>query len=314
MDRKAIREAYGEELLELGRKRKEIVVLEADVGNSSRSIVFGKEFPERYFNVGIAEANMAAIAAGMATTGKIPFINAFAAFLELRAGDPIRSLISYMNLNVKIAGAYAGLSAAFDGATHHAITDIAFMRAIPNMTVVSVADAVETKKAIEAIVEYEGPVYIRLSKAELPVIFNEENYSFELGKAVQLTEGNDVTIFSTGCMTSKSLAAALQLRSKGIRARVVNIHTIKPLDKECIIKCAQETGAIATAEEHNIYGGLGGAISEVISQEYPVPLEIVGIMDCFTESGSYTDLIKKFGLETEDIEEAVKSVLHKKYK
>lgn len=312
MNKKSIRGAYGEKLLEMGELNNNLVVLEADVGNSSRSILFGEKYPERYFNVGIAEANMTAMAAGFATTGKTPFVNAFAAFMMLRAGDPIRSLIAYMNLNVKLAGAYSGLSAAYDGATHHSISDIAFMRSLPNMTVISVSDAVETHKAMEKIVEYVGPVYLRLSRAEVPVIFDEKTYDFKIGMAVQMADGNDVTVFSTGCMTQKALCAAENLRGKGIKARVVNIHTIKPIDRDYIIRCAHETGAVVTAEEHSIYGGLGSAVAEVITKEYPVPMEFVGINDCFAESGAYETLMQKYGLEAENIEYAVKKVLMRK--
>ena len=207
----AIRDAYGEALKELGAKNKDVIVLDADVSNSSKSSLFGAQYPDRFFNVGIAEANMVAMAAGMSTSGKIPFINTFAAFVVLRAGDPVRSLIAYTRLNVKLAGTYAGLSDSYDGASHHSIIDIAFMRALPNMTVVSVADAIETKKAVQAIAEYNGPVYLRLSRAEVPTIF-DNSYKFELGKGMQLTEGNDVAIIATGYMVQKSLEAAEQLK------------------------------------------------------------------------------------------------------
>lgn len=308
---KAIRDAYGEALAKIGGEMKDIVVLDADVASSSKSGIFGKQYPDRFFNVGIAEANMVAMAAGLSTAGKIPFVNTFAAFMVLRGGDPVRSLIAYTNLNVKLAGTYAGLSDSYDGASHHAIADIAFMRALPNMTVVSVADAVETEKAVKAVAEYEGPVYLRLSRAAVPIIF-DENYKFELGKGVQLTEGNDVTIIATGYMVTKSLEAAEQLKSKGIKARVINIHTIKPIDKDLIVKCAQETGAVVTAEEHNIYGGLGGAVAEVLGKEYPVPMEIIGVKDTFTESGDYEQLLSKYGLDAAAIIEGVETVLKRK--
>ncbi|MBZ4645921.1 MAG: transketolase [Petroclostridium sp.] len=310
-DKKAIRDAYGEVLVKIGRENKNVVVLDADVASSSKSILFGKEFPDRFFNVGIAEANMAAMAAGLATTGKIPFVNTFAAFMVLRAADPIRSLISYTNLNVKLAGTYAGLSDSYDGASHHAIADIAFMRALPNMTVISVADAVETEMATRAVVDYKGPVYLRLSRAEVPIIF-DTSYNFEIGKGVQLTDGNDVTIVATGYMVQKALEAADQLKAKGIKARVVNIHTIKPIDKELLVKCAQETGAVVTAEEHNIYGGLGAAVAEVLTKEYPVPMEYVGVQDVFAESGDYEQLLKKYGLSAENIVYKVESVVKRK--
>lgn len=308
----AIRDAYGQTLLQIGEENKDIIALEADVGSSSKSILFGKQYPERYFNVGIAESNMAAMAAGFATTGKIPFINTFAAFMVLRAGDPIRSLIAYSVLNVKIAGTYAGLSDSYDGASHHAISDIALMRALPNMTVISVADAVETDLATRAVANYDGPVYLRLSRASVPVIFDKETYQFEIGKGIQMVDGDDVTIIATGYMLIKALEAAEQLKNKGISARVINIHTIKPIDSDLIVKCARETGAIVTVEEHNIYGGLGSAVSEVLIKEFPVPTEIIGIEDTFTESGDYEQLLLKYGLSSENIIDKVENILTKK--
>ena len=307
-NKKAIRDVYGEVLVEIGEENKDVVVLEADVGSSSKSILFGKRFPDRYFNVGIAEANMAAMAAGLATAKKIPFANTFAAFMVLRAGDPVRSLIAYTNLNVKLAGTYAGLSDSYDGASHHAIADIAFMRALPNMTVISVADAVETALATRAAAAFEGPVYLRLSRAVVPTIF-DDRYKFEIGKGVQLTEGNDISIVATGYMVHKALEAAEVLKSRGIKARVVNMHTIKPIDKELLIKCAGETGAVVTAEEHNIYGGLGSAVAEVLAKEYPVPMGFVGIEDRFTESGDYEQLLKKYGLSAENIVNEVERLI-----
>ena len=307
----AIREAYGEALKELGAKNKNVVVLDADVSSSSKSSLFGAQYPDRFFNVGIAEANMVAMAAGMSTSGKIPFVNTFAAFIVLRGADPVRSLIAYEKLNVKLAGAYAGLSDSYDGASHHSIMDIAFMRALPNMTVVSVADAVETKKAVQTIAEYNGPVYLRLSRAEVPTIF-DDSYKFELGKGVQLTEGNDVTILATGYMVQKSLEAAKQLKEKGINVRIINIHTIKPIDKELIIECAKETGAVVTVEEHSIYGGLGSAVAEVLIKEYPVPMEIIGIQDTFSETGAYELLLNKYGLCPENIINIVQKVMKRK--
>ena len=311
-DKKAIRDAYGEVLAKLGEENDNIIALEADVGSSSKSILFGKKYPDRYFNVGIAEANMAAMAAGFAAAGKIPFVNTFAAFMVLRAGDPVRSLIAYTNLNVKLAGTYAGLSDSYDGASHHAIADIAFMRALPNMTVISVADAVETELATRAAAAFEGPVYLRLSRAEVPIIFNKENYHFEIGKGVLLTQGDDVTIAATGYMVQKAVEAAERLKANGVRARVVNMHTIKPIDRELLIRCARETGAVVTVEEHNIYGGLGSAAAEVLSKEYPVPMEVVGIEDTFTESGDYEQLLKKYGLSVENIMHSVKKVMKRK--
>ncbi len=307
----AIRDAYGEALLKIGGENKDIVVLEADVGSSSKSILFGKEYPERYFNVGISEGNMVAMGAGFAAAGKTVFVNTFATFLTLRAGDPVNSLVAYTNLNVKLAGTYAGLSDSYDGASHHAISDIALMRSLPNMTVISVCDAVETAKAVKAVADYNGAVYLRLSRAPVETIF-DESYNFEIGKGVQLTEGSDVTIVATGYMVQKSLEAAKLLKEKGISARVLDIHTIKPIDEELLVKCAKETGAIVTAEEHNVIGGLGGAVSEVLIKEYPVPMEFVGVEDQYAESGDYELLLEKYGLSANNIVSKVEKVLKKK--
>ena len=282
---KSIRDAYGEALLQLGRENDRIVALDADVGGSSKSILFGREFPERYFDVGIAEANMTAMAAGMTSFGKIPFVNTFAAFIVLRAADPVRSLICYTGLNVKLAGTYSGLSDSYDGASHHSIADIAFFRAMPNLTVLSVADAVETGAATRAAAAAAGPVYLRLSRAEVPVIYDKKNFDFQIGRGIRLTDGDDVTIAATGNMVSPALEAAKLLGARGIRARVLDIHTIKPLDTELIVKCAKETGCFVTAEEHNIYGGLGSAVAEALVKTVPVPVEMVGINDRFGESG-----------------------------
>ena len=310
--KKAIRDVYGDTLAQLGRENPDIVALAADVGSSSKSIVFGREFPKRYFNVGVAEANMVAMAAGLATAGKIPFANTFAAFMVLRAADPVRSLIAYTGLNVKLAGTYAGLSDSYDGASHHAIADIAFMRALPNMTVVSVSDPVEAELATRAVAEFKGPVYLRLSRAEVPVVLDKATYKFEIGKGVTLREGNDLTIVATGYMLVKALEAAEILADKGIRARVVNIHTIKPIDRELLIACARKTGAIVTAEEHNVYGGLGSAVAEVLSQGCPVPMEVVGVNDTFTESGDYEKLLAKYGLSAANIVTHAEKVLKRK--
>ena len=310
--KKAIRDVYGDTLAQLGRENPDIVALDADVGSSSKSIVFGKEFPKRYFNVGVAEANMVAMAAGLATAGKIPFANTFAAFMVLRAADPVRSLIAYTGLNVKLAGTYAGLSDSYDGASHHAIADIAFMRALPNMTVVSVSDPVEAELATRAAAEFKGPVYLRLSRAEVPVVLDKATYTFEIGKGVTLREGSDLTLVATGYMLIKAIEAAELLAAKGIKARVVNIHTIKPIDRDLLIACAKETGAIVTAEEHNVYGGLGSAVAEVLSQSCPVPMEVVGVNDTFTESGDYEKLLAKYGLSAVNIVAHAEKVLKRK--
>lgn len=310
--KRAIRDVYGETLAQLGRENKDIVALEADVGSSSKSIVFGKEFPKRYFNVGVAEANMVAVAAGLATTGKIPFANTFAAFMVLRAADPVRSLVAYTKLNVKLAGTYAGLSDSYDGASHHAIADIAFMRALPNMTVISVSDPIEAELATRAAAAFKGPVYLRLSRAEVPVVLDKASYDFKIGKGVTLVDGGDLTIVATGYMLIKALEAAQMLVAQGIKARVVNIHTIKPIDRELLIACARETGAIVTAEEHSVFGGLGSAVSEVLATNCPVPIEFVGIEDTFTESGDYEKLLTKYGLSAAHIVARAQKVLKRK--
>lgn len=310
--KRAIRDVYGETLAQLGEENPDIVALDADVGSSSKSILFGKAFPGRYFNVGIAEANMVAMAAGLAAAGKIPFANTFAAFMVLRAADPVRSLIAYTGLNVKLAGAYAGLSDSYDGASHHAIADIAFMRALPNMTVVSVADPVEAELATRAAAAFRGPLYLRLSRAEAPVIFDRARYAFEIGKGVVVHEGGDLTLVATGYMLAKALEAADMLAKKGIRARVVNFHTIKPIDVDLLLACARETGAIVTAEEHNVRGGLGSAVAETLAKHCPVPQEFVGIEDTFTESGDYEKLLAKYGLSAAHIADKAEKVLRRK--
>lgn len=310
--KKAIRDVYGETLAQLGKENPDIVALDADVGSSSKSIVFGKAFPERYFNVGVAEANMVAMAAGLATAGKIPFANTFAAFMVLRAADPVRSLIAYTGLNVKLAGTYAGLSDSYDGASHHAIADLSFMRALPNMTVVSVSDPVEAELATRAAAEFKGPLYLRLSRAEVPVVFDKSTYDFQIGKGVVVCEGSDLTIVATGYMVVKALDAAEKLAAKGIRARVVNIHTIKPIDVDLLLACARETGAIVTAEEHNVHGGLGSAVAEVLAKHCPVPQEFVGVEDTFTESGDYEKLLVKYGLSAANIMDKAEKVLRRK--
>lgn len=310
--KRAIRDVYGETLAQLGRENPDIVALDADVGSSSKSILFGKAFPGRYFNVGIAEANMVAMAAGLAAAGKIPFANTFAAFMVLRAADPVRSLIAYTGLNVKLAGAYAGLSDSYDGASHHAIADIAFMRALPNMTVVSVADPVEAELATRAAAAFKGPLYLRLSRAEAPVIFDRASYAFEIGKGVIVHEGGDLTLVATGYMLVKALEAAEMLAKKGIHARVVNLHTIKPIDVDLLLACARETGAIVTAEEHNVHGGLGSAVAETLAKHCPVPQEFVGVEDTFTESGDYEKLLAKYGLSAARIVEKAEMALRRK--
>lgn len=306
----AIRDAYGEALLKLGKAHDKIVALEADVGGSTKSAVFGKEFPERYFNVGISELNMVSMAAGFASEGYIPFVNTFAVFLATRGADAIQSLICYDKLNVKLAGTYCGLSDSYDGASHHAITDMAFVRAIPNMTVVSISDAVETEKAVFALADYEGPVYLRLSRAPAPVIYGED-MKFEIGKGIVLKEGKDVSIIATGTVLHKALEAAELLEREGIHAGVVDMHTVKPIDEDLIVKCAKETGAVVTVEEHSIYGGLGSAVAEVLAAKCPTPMEMVGATD-YAESGDYDALLEKYGYSAANIAAKCRAAMKRK--
>ncbi|CUX53748.1 1-deoxy-D-xylulose-5-phosphate synthase [Clostridium sp. C105KSO15] len=310
MKKVAIRDAYGEALKKLGLVNEKIIALEADVGASTKSAVFGKEFPDRYFNVGISEMNMTAMAAGFALEGFVPFVNTFASFLTTRGADPIQCLIAYDRLNVKLAGTYCGLSDSFDGASHHSITDMAFVRAIPGVTVVSVSDAVETEKAVFALAEYEGPVYLRLSRAPAPVIY-DETLKFEIGKGIVLKEGSDVTIIATGTVLHKALDAAKLLSEEGIEAAVIDMHTVKPIDRELINFYAKKTGAIVTVEEHSIHGGLGSAVAEVLVQECPVPVEIIGAEE-FAESGDYEQLLEKYGYSSREIGAACRKVMARK--
>ena len=304
----ATRHAYGEALKAVGSDKR-IVALDGDVSTCTMSVIFGKEYPERFFNVGIAEGNMLGMAAGLSTMGYIPFAHAFAMFMAGRGYDQIRNSICYPGLNVKCVGTHAGLSVGEDGATHQCIEDIALMRAIPGMTVICPADAVETEAAVKAMVDYEGPVYLRLGRLPVDIVNNFEGYEFKIGKAVELKEGKDVTIFATGLMVPDALKAARQLEAEGIDARVINMHTIKPLDEEAVLKAAKETGCIVTAEEHNVLGGLGGAVAEVVAEKCPVPVVRVGVKDCFGRSGNALELLKLYHLTAEDIAEAAKKAI-----
>lgn len=312
MEKVAIRDAYGQALKELGAVNEKIVALEADVGSSTKSILFGKEYPQRYFNVGISELNMVNMSAGLALEGYIPYVNTFAVFMATRAIDPVQSLIAYDKLNVRLCGTYCGLSDSYDGASHQAMTDIAAMGAIPGMTVISVSDAVETKKAVFALAGYEGPAYLRLSRAPAPVVYDED-FQFEIGKGVVLREGRDVTIITTGIVLHKALEAARLLEEEGIQARVVDMHTIKPIDAGLIRECAAETGAILTVEEHSVYGGLGSAVTGVVSGECPVPVSILGTTD-FAESGDLDQLMEKYGFGAGNIAARAKEVMQRKEK
>lgn len=309
----ATREAYGNALAEFGHDER-IVVLDADLSKSTKTDAFKKKYPERFINMGIAEGNMMATAAGLATCGKIVFASSFAIFAAERACEQVRNSICYPKLNVKIGATHAGISVGEDGASHQAVEDMGIMRSIPNMTVICPADAVETRHAVKAAIEYDGPVYLRLGRLALPVIYDESTYKFELGKGITLSDGSDVTIIATGLMVHEAVAAKDILAKEGISARVIDIHTIKPIDKELIIKAAKETGAIVTAEEHNMYGGLASAVCEVVSQNYPVPVKVVAIEDKFGKSGKPAPLMKEYGLTAEDIAEKAKEAIEMKKK
>jgi transketolase len=307
----ATRDAYGDTLAELGKEDSSIVVLDADLSKSTKTNVFAKAFPDRHFNFGIAEANMISHAAGLATCGKIPFASTFAVFATGRTWDQIRMSVCYPELNVKIVATHGGITVGEDGASHQANEDIAIMRVMPNLTVIVPADGIETKKAVRAIAEYKGPVYMRLGRSAVPVIFGED-YDFQIGRAVVMRPGTDVTIFACGLMTAQSLEAAESLAAEGISAEVVNVGTIKPLDVETIIESARKTGCAVSAEEHSIVGGLGSAIAEALIDAYPVPMERVGVPDTFTESGVPDALLKKYGMTSADIANAAKLAIEHK--
>lgn len=308
----ATRDAYKEMLLELGEKDERIVVLDADLAKSTRTWYFGQKFPHRFFDMGVAEQDMIATAAGLATVGKVAFASTFAVFGSGRAWDQVRVSVAYPRLNVKIVVTHGGITVGEDGPTHQANEDLAIMRAIPNMMVLVPADAYEAKAIIRKIAAAYGPAYVRLSRSETPLVYDSEP-EVELGKGVLLRDGSDVTIVAAGIMVAESLEAAKILEQEDkINVRVVNIHTLKPIDKEILIKAAKETGAVVTAEEHSIIGGLGSAVSEVLMEEAPVPLKRVGIADMFCESGQPRDLMVKYGIVKEDIAQAVRSVLRRK--
>ena len=299
--KKATRESYGEALRDLADEYKDLVVLDADLAAATKTAIFKKAHPDRFFDCGIAEANMMGVAAGLATCGKIPFASTFAMFAAGRAFEIVRNSIGYPHLNVKIGATHAGISVGEDGATHQCNEDIALMRTIPGMTIINPADDVEAKAAVKAALDFNGPVYMRFGRLAVPVINDAATYKFELGKGIVLRDGSDVTIVATGLMVNEALQSAEVLAAEGISARVVNIHTIKPLDKELICKCAKETGAIVTAEEHSIIGGLGSAVAEAITECCPVPVIKVGVNDVFGHSGPAVDLLKEFGLSAENI-------------
>lgn len=304
----ATRDAYGKTLAKLGQSNKDIVVLDADLSKSTKTCDFAAAFPERFINVGIAEQNLIGISAGLAASGKIPVASTFAMFAAGRAFEIIRNSVCYPKLNVKICATHAGLTVGEDGASHQAIEDIAIMRALPNMTVISPADGVSTEALLKAALEYKGPVYMRLGRSAVPTLYSEDE-KFELGKGKVLVEGTDVTIVATGIMVSEAVEAAKDLALNGISARVIDIHTIKPIDEELLIKAATETGAIVTVEEHNIVGGLGSAVSEVLSVNKPTKMAMVGVKDTFGESGSPGELLVKYGLTKAEIVKSATLIL-----
>ncbi|MBR3908858.1 MAG: transketolase family protein [Clostridia bacterium] len=304
----ATRVAYGDTLVQLGKERDDFIVLDADLAAATQTGKFKKEFPERFYNCGIAEQNMIGIAAGVAATGKKVICSSFAMFATGRAFEQIRNSVGYPHLNVIIAATHAGISVGEDGATHQCNEDIALMRAIPGMTIINPADYTEACLAVKAAMEHNGPVYLRLGRLAVPVVFGDD-YKFEIGKGVQLKEGSDVTIIATGLMVNEALIAHDLLKEQGISARVINIATIKPLDKEILLKAAKETGCIVTAEEHSVIGGLGSAVSEFLSEEYPVPVLKLGINDEFGYSGPAVKLLDEFGLRAENIKaKAIKAI------
>lgn len=304
----ATRVAYGEALAEYGAKEN-VIALDADLACCTMSATFRDKYPDRFFNIGIAEGNMMTIAAGISTTGKNVFASSFAMFASGRAWEQVRNSIAYPRLNVKVVGTHSGIAVGEDGATHQAVEDIAIMRAIPGMLVVSPSDAIETKAAVKALIDYEGPAYLRVGRIPADIINDSEDYKFELFKGYQMREGNDVTIIATGLMVQEALKAYDILKTEGIDARVIDIHTIKPIDEEIVIKAAKETGCIVTVEEHNIIGGLGSAVAEVLSEKCPTPLVRVGMKDQFGKSGKPDELLVKFGLHAQNIVDQAKNAL-----
>lgn len=307
----ATRDAYGKTLAELGRENNKIVVLDADLSGSTKTAVFGKEFPERFFNAGIAEANMVGMAAGMAAGGMIPFASTFAVFAAGRAFEQIRQSLAYPKLNVKVVATHGGITVGEDGGSHQSVEDLAIMRSLPNMTVLCPADGPETAAAIRAIADYDGPVYVRLGRAKVPTVFPEDT-EFKIGKGAVLREGSDMTFITTGLMTAQALAAADILAEENVSAQVVHIGSIKPIDVDLVLQAARKTGAIVTAEEHSIIGGLGGAVCEVLAEGSPTPVERVGMRDVFGQSGTADDLLNHYGLTSAHLVEAAERVLQRK--
>ncbi len=311
MVKKATRESFGEAVTELAAEYPDVVVLDADLAAATKTGIFKKKYPERFFDCGIAECNMIGVAAGLATCGKIPFAASFAMFSAGRAFEQVRNSVGYPKLNVKVVGSHAGISVGEDGATHQCCEDIALMRTIPGMVILNPSDHYEMKAAVRAAIEHKGPCYIRLDRPAVASINNGDDYRFELGKGITLCEGTDVTIVATGLMVAEAVKAAKALEAEGIRAEVINIHTIKPLDEELILASAKKTGRVVTVEEHNIIGGLGEAVSAVLSEKCPTPVTRIGVNDVFGHSGPAVDLLKEFGLSAEHIAEVVREKLGK---
>lgn len=307
----ATRDAYGKALVKLGKENDKVVVLDSDLAKATKTIDFAKEFPNRFFDMGIAEANMIGVAAGFATCGKIPFASTFAVFATGRVYDQIRVSVCYPKNNVKIGATHAGITVGEDGASHQALEDISLMRSLPNMTVIVPCDGIETEKAVFAAAAMKGPVYLRMGRSKIPVVM-DENYKFEIGKGVIIQEGADISIIACGLMVYEALEASKALKNEGINCRVVNMPTIKPIDQALVIDCASRTGAVVTCEEHSIYGGLGSAVSEILGENFPVPMKRIGVKDKFGESGDPKELLKKYGLDSASIIGAVKEVLKRK--
>ncbi len=310
--KKATRESYGEALAELGDKYENLYVLDADLAAATKTGIFKKKFPDRFFDCGIAEANMMGVAAGLATTGKIPFASTFAMFAAGRAFEIVRNSIGYPHLNVKIGATHAGISVGEDGATHQCNEDIALMRTIPGMTIINPADDVEAKAAVEAAILHNGPVYMRFGRLAAPIFNDKSTYKFELGKGIKLKEGSDVSIIATGLMVSEALEAAEMLAAHGISAEVINIHTIKPIDSEIIIESAKKTGLVVTVEEHSVIGGLGSAVCDVLSAQLPTKVVKIGVNDEFGYSGPAVELLKAFGLCADNIVKTAKAAVEAK--
>lgn len=311
MVKKATREGYGEGLIELMEKRPDLIVLDADLAAATKTGMFKKAFPDRFFDCGIAEQNMMGVAAGIASTGKLVFASSFAMFAAGRAFEIVRNSIAYPALNVKIGATHAGISVGEDGASHQCNEDIALMRVIPNMTIINPADSVEAKAAVLSMAEHEGPVYMRFGRLAVPVFNDPDTYKFELGKGIELRHGKDITIIATGLMVNEAVEASKILAEQGIDARIINIHTIKPIDREIIIKAAKETGRIITVEEHSVIGGLGSAVCDVVAESAPVPVIKIGTQDVFGHSGPAVELLKEFGLSADNIVKVTKKALGK---